>query len=391
MILINSIRGIRGETDALGQADKAALSRYDLWEDRERLRKILKNIRNFYDTKNFSHLAGQLVLLPPELRLWGAEINSVEAMIRKHFLPGHGERLIFLVSDTEDGQSIGAILSSYFRHKKCEIRFERCEYLTVSGLQDEKPLIFQREGLTNLVRHLGEQLRKWGNTSIAINATGGYKAQIALAVAFGQATCCHVFYKHERFDQIIRFPRIPFTIDLSMVENHLKLWADLAEPGAIFEEKEKERLLPRDADFTEAIYPMLDYLEDEGKSYFFLSALGMVYWEAFLSLHPDVMLEPPPVRKWRGCHFRDDHYPIGFKEYVKKVYDAFPQIISECHSLPYPGQGGINQTRFYVRKKEIIGEYVDRDNFGARFAVTTQAVNFFERKWVARALGDFRK
>lgn len=51
--------------------------------------------------------------MPPELRLLGAEINSIEAMIRKGFLSDSRERLVFLVSDTEDGAAIGSILTSY--------------------------------------------------------------------------------------------------------------------------------------------------------------------------------------------------------------------------------------------------------------------------------------
>ena len=378
------------KADALGHADKRALSRHELWEDRKGLAEILRNIRKFDTEGNHSQLAGQLVRLPPELRLCGAEINSVEAMIRKGFLSENRERLILLVSDTEDGKSIGDILSAYFTHRKCkEVGFSQCECLTVSGLQDEKPLIFQREGLVNLVRHLGEQLRKWGNLTTAINATGGYKAQIALAVAFGQAVHCHVFYKHERFDQIIRFPRIPFTIDLSMVENHLKLWANLADPGAIFDRDETDLLLPKNPEYREAIHPMLDQMEDEGKSYFFLSALGMVYWEAFLSLHPDITLEPSRTRDRRGCNFRDDNFPIGFKDHVRRVYEAFPQKISECHSLDYSGQKGIRKNRFYLRNKQITGEYVDKNNFGARFTVMTAAQNILEKKWMICRLEEW--
>jgi len=59
-------------------------------------------------------LTGQLVLLPPELCLLGAEINSIEAMIRKGFLSDSKERLVFLVSDTEDGAAIGSMLTRHF-------------------------------------------------------------------------------------------------------------------------------------------------------------------------------------------------------------------------------------------------------------------------------------
>jgi len=377
------------DSDSIGLAEKNALLRYKLWSNREKLSEILNNIKNAFDKKDFSRLADQLVLLPPELRLCGAEINSIGAMFRKKFISENRDRLIFLVSDTDEGTYIGKILTAYFGHRKCEIGFSQCDYITVPGLQDEKPLVFQRDGLTNLVRLLGEQLRKWGNESIAINATGGYKAQIALAVAFSQATKCQVFYKHERFDQIIRFPRIPFTIDLSLVENDLKRWATLTEPGAVFSEFKIKNLLPDDPELNEAIYPLLDCEEIDNESYYSLSALGQVYWEAFYSQHSDVTIEPPNVKKRRGCHFSGDHHrQIGFENYVKNVYNSFPKLISECHALPYDRQKAFTRNRFYIIKGQIIGDYIDRNNFGGRFKVMTEAQNELERKCVVKHLNE---
>ncbi len=84
-------------------------------QDRKKLENILENTKNFYYSKNWSQLAKQLVQLPPDIRLCGAEINSVEAMIRKKFLGAERDRLILLVSDTDDGNAIGSVLKSYLR------------------------------------------------------------------------------------------------------------------------------------------------------------------------------------------------------------------------------------------------------------------------------------
>jgi putative CRISPR-associated protein (TIGR02619 family) len=366
--------------------DKESLSAYGLFQDRRKLEIVLESTKKFYDSKNWPQLAKQLVMLPPDIRLCGAEINSVEAMIRKKFLGAERNRLILLVSDTDDGNAIGSILKAYFEDGKCPIQFKSCEYEVVAGLQDKKPLAFRTEGLINLVRILGKELKKWGRDCLGINATGGYKAQIALAVAFGQATHCPVFYKHERFDQIIRFSQVPFTLDLSMIENNLKLWADLVESSSMLERDEIDARLTGNNEMKEAIYPLLDDVEIDGKIYFELSALGMVYWEAFLINNPDVTIKPTDVINRQGCHFRDDNYPIGFKEYVEKVYNAFPSLISECHSLPYSGQKGITMNRFYIKDSRIMGEYIDKDAFGSRFEIMTAATNELERKWVCGEL-----
>ena len=310
------------------QAEKKALQDYGLWTDRKRLKEILTNIKQSYEEKNWGRLAGHLVLLPPALRLCGAEINSIEAMIRKGFLSEKRSHLVLLTSDTEDGSAIGSILSSYFADPKCRIGFGKCEYLTVRGLQDERPLVFQREGLANLVRHMGELLRKWGRDSVAINATGGYKAQIALAVAFGQVAHCPVFYKHERFDQIIRFPEVPFTFDLSLVENHLKLWETLTKPGALFEEKEVDRLLLSTPELKNSIYPMLDRIEEEENVLFTLSPLGMIFWEAYLSLNQ--------ISKKRRIFQLSEYQEINENYFTKGMYvEALPryrQLYDKLHS-----------------------------------------------------------
>lgn len=380
------------DKDPVFPAEKEVLQKSGLLDEPRKLKDILEKIKQMYEKRNTAQITKQLLLLPSALRLCGAEINSIKAMIDKGFISPHREQLILLTSDTEDGKAIGDILSTYFQDNSCEIRFRRCEYLVVEGLQDEKPLIFRREGLPNLVRLLGEQYRKWGGESaIAINATGGYKAQIAFAVAFGQATRCPVYYKHERFDQIIGFPKIPFTIDLSPVENHLKLWAELSEPGNSLNQSELQSYLNGESVQNSVIYPLLDFIKDDGETLFSLSALGHVYWEAFLIQYPDTTLAPSAVQNRNGCHFTPDHhYPKGFKEYVRKLYEAFPELISRCDSRDYSGQRGITGNQFYLREGRIIGEYVDKDNFGGRFEVQTPASNDLERKWVIEQLNSWK-
>jgi putative CRISPR-associated protein (TIGR02619 family) len=364
-------------------ADQAALERAGLLGRPAELKKRLRCIKDAHEAADYATVADLFTGFPPELRLLGAEINSIEAMVRKKYLPDDRSRLILLVSDTADGRAIGTILRRYFLHPDCPVGFCDCIVEKVEGLQDEKPLIFQKEGLPNLVRLLGEHYRKWGS-AIAINATGGYKAQIALAVAFGQASGVPVFYKHERFDQIIRFPKIPFSLDLSFLRNHLKFWADLAEPGASLDQDGFQRYFGDDEQIRESILSLLEWVDEDSVRLYQLSALGMVYWEAFRSLNPDLTLEPANTVHRAGCRLRDDHYPKGFRQYVQTLYDAFPRHVTACHSLPYDGQASIQQ-RFLVRDKRIVGEYLDRNRFGARFAVVTTAENELERKWLVEA------
>lgn len=346
----------------------------------------LKECKESYVQKDWPALGRALTRIPPHHRLCGAEINSIEAMVRKGFLGEDRVRLILLVSDTEDGRTMGRVLEAYFRDKQSPVHFQEVITRVVAGLQDAEPLWFRREGLGNLVRALGEELRKWGAPSMAVNATGGYKAQIALAVAFGQAARCPVYYKHEKFDQVIRFPQVPFTLDLGLVDDLAELWADLAEPDAVVAYDRVQKELGEGSPRMEAMEPLLEVEVVDAERVAALSALGLVYWEAYFSQNPNKMVEPPKATHRVGCRFPEHHYPKGFSDYVRKVYDAFPQWITGCHSLPYSGQAALEHGRFLERDRTIFGEYVDAERFGARFKVLTTARNALHRRFVVYQL-----
>jgi putative CRISPR-associated protein (TIGR02619 family) len=343
-----------------------------------------RKCKEHYIQKDWPALGRALIRIPPDHRLCGAEINSIEAMVRKGFLGEDRVRLILLISDTEEGKAMGRVLEAYFLDPDCPVRFQYVSSRVVAGLQDAEPLRFRREGLGNLVRALGEELRKWGASSMAVNATGGYKAQIALAVAFGQAAGCPVYYKHEKFDQVIRFPQVPFALDLGLVN-------DLAEPDAAVPYKDILRALGAGSPQMEAMEPLLEIEAVDAERLAALSALGLVYWEAYLSQNPDKMIEPPRTAHRMGCRFPQHHYPKGFIDYVQKVYEAFPHWITGCHTLPYSGQAALNHGRFLERDRAICGEYVDAGGFGARFEVRTTARNALHRRFVLHQLNHWSK
>ncbi len=81
---------------------------------------------DFHEAADYATVADLFTGFPPELRLLGAEINSIEAMVRKKYLPDDRSRLILLVSDTADGRAIGTILRRYFLHPDCPVGFCDC-------------------------------------------------------------------------------------------------------------------------------------------------------------------------------------------------------------------------------------------------------------------------
>jgi CRISPR/Cas system-associated protein Csm6 len=108
------------------------------------------------------------------------------------------------------------------------------DYDVIDELQDERPQDFKTHGLRNLVRKIGDYVQRFGGSQyVTIDATGGYKAQIAIAVLMGQALDIPVFYKHERFPEIIDFPPLPISFDYDILAENADLLTDF-ERGKAF-------------------------------------------------------------------------------------------------------------------------------------------------------------
>src|SRR5919109_3774495 len=142
-----------------------------------------RDILKAYNEQNWKNLVRELLKVPPTKRICGAEINTIEEVKKKDWLSL--ENLIFLVSDTLNGKNTGKFLQDYFTERE-DLKLHVVEYC-VAEEQDERPTDFKVHGLRNLVRKAGEYIQRLGGPEyVAIDATGGYKAQIAIAVLIGQ-------------------------------------------------------------------------------------------------------------------------------------------------------------------------------------------------------------
>lgn len=231
-------------------------------------------IKNTYDQQNWKDLAVELLKVSPAERVCGAEINTVEEIKKRNLLAL--ENLIFLVSDTRNGENTGKFLKHYFE-QRTDLSLRNVEYQIIDGLQDERPIDFKVRGLRNLVRLAGENIQRFGSEYIAIDATGGYKAQIAIAVIIGQALNIPVFYKHERFSEIIEFPPLPISFDYTMLGSHVDLLADF-EQGKTFTVEELGEL-------DDKLRVLLTEVIVDGQSVIELSAIGQIYLTSFRVRH----------------------------------------------------------------------------------------------------------
>jgi len=340
-----------------------------LLENLRRVADIPPELTGWLDRKDAKQLAKWLAGHQPEQRECGAEINSI------HHLEGHSglvadATLHFCVSQTPEGKFVAAILNEYYLRKNRTVRLHEA-----SGLQDADPQRFRREGLRQLVRIIGTIIRNeaGGPAYTLINATGGYKAQIAIAVVLGQALGVPVHYKHERFPSIISLPPLPITFDYSLLTKHSDLLDALEQEGVV---KSPASAVP------DSLQVLLEHELVDGLDCWAMTAISEIYLEGYRLRFPAEKTLPPSAstENRKAPTFRDDHYPKGFQDYVERIWRENPWILS-AHSLPYDRQPSIRDRTFYIgNDDQLTAEYRDRNNFGAREAFLTTAKTNAQRE-----------
>ena len=292
-----------------------------------------ESIKQVFESKNWNQLALLLLEQENSARICGAEINSITSICNKNLLTSK-IRLIFLVSDTEDGKNTGQVLRLYYNNQRNKLKFEDVNFRVLEGLRDDDVKAFKQQGLKNLVREISTEVRKCTPEVIAINATGGYKAQISFAGMIGQALGIPVYYLFEKFSEVIELPPQPVALDLAFWLNNYLLFAQLEDEQTIEESKIESNL------DNEYLYSLIDK-EPEGETNLVsLSAMGVLFNErsrlqfakqetTILSLIPKD--ETEPSRK--AINLRNDHGKdilqafserICYSPYVKKIINSLP-------------------------------------------------------------------
>ncbi len=119
----------------------------------------------------------------------------------------NGEKVLLVHSHTPDGQYCAERLKEYARQNKLQAESRQVHELNYTDADT-----FNR-GLGQLVRVLAEEIRS-GHTSgeVAIAATGGFKAEIAIANLIGALLGAPVYYIYEQFKQLIKLEPLPISL-----------------------------------------------------------------------------------------------------------------------------------------------------------------------------------
>ena len=286
----------------------------------------IERLRQAYAGSDWRVVADTLAEFPMSTRLCGAELNSLHDLVERAYLAADC-RVLLLHSDTEDGRAIANVLVNVLSHHGHDAEAQRVE-----GLRDDDPRAFRTHGLRNLARRLGAGIRNYQG-SVCINATGGYKAQIAVAVLIGQALGVPVYYKHERFSEIIAFPPMPVAMDLDLWMRHADLFfmLDLAGTDAV----------PANdvGSLDERLEPLLERVAIEGTDYLELSATGQIFHEMFqnrFSREKDRLLPSPALSK-RPPHIEDSGHMRSHLEIERMMTAMTNEIpfVTHCRTFYY--------------------------------------------------------
>lgn len=337
-----------------------------------------------YQRQDWNGVARELAQRSSAERLCGAEINSIASLLGKEYVSANCG-LFFLHSDTDDGRHIAAILVKYFQ----EQGHAPVQAVAVADLQDKDPRRFRTRGLRNLARQLCQLIRQYSPAACAINATGGYKAQIALAVLLGQAIGVPVYYKHELFSEIIAFPPLPVALDF-------EVW--MRASGMLFDLERHGDPLPVAlyvADWDEKYESLVEREQIDGVEYLVLSPTGQIFHDTFrerFRTSRDQVLPPPvpaaqkkaPILKSNEAHMLAHQDDI--RALLVRLTSEVPAVALCVTSYFNPDLP--ERTRCRLRADSIEGIY-SPGSWTVKFRVETSAQTEGQRAAVVAALNEW--
>ncbi len=339
-----------------------------------------------FDAADWDDAVQHFQSLDPLDQQCGAEINSIQAMIAEGCVAENPQIYLFH-SETAQGRDIAAFLQRCLRsadHHRLMPQLHE-----IAGLRDNSPQTFRTQGLRTLVRKLCGTIKEHSPAACAINATGGYKAQIAIAVMIGQALNVPVYYKHEFFAEksVIRFPPLPITLDEQVWLRNRSLFHDLHQEDDFV-------LADRFAsEWEEVLESLIERERQEGQEFLMLSPAGELMHEKFKD-RPRTADSPrlKDAPRKEPATMGKDHFSKGQKEiqaFMQNVVDQNRFVVS-CYCF-YVNSGLPSQNEFRITPKGVTGVYSD-GSFTARFGVTTTAESDVQEdmavaqlnRWLAR-------
>lgn len=273
-----------------------------------------------------------------------AETNSLSRILQK------GDQIIFLHSDTEEGARCARLLKNHYAQEGY-----RTEIQLVPDLKYTERR-FQQRGLRSLVNILAEQIAKAQKEGkeVLINATGGFKAEIAYATLIGLLFKVPVYYIHEAFRDIIQMPATPIGWDFSLIADYEEFFEWLE--ADLHTQQEVDNRLKGIVSDREQITMLLT--EEEG--YVMLSPMGEAFYQAYRAKIEQSPIEKVYLSKQASETYRKAERSVQ-QEFKRILYQlANPELRrsqsepkSNTDCLVYP-QGHRDERVFYYEEGDRV-------------------------------------
>lgn len=199
------------------------------------------------------------------------------------------DRVIFLASDTPDGQVCARALAHYLKKHFPGILVE---VLSVEGLQVHDAEMFRRRGVVNFVHYCLRAVRNYGTAQVILNPTGGYKALVPYTVLVGMVKRVPCQYIFEQSSQLLTLPPLPVAFDRGPFERYRSLIERIERETAI-PAKDWEREVRHDD--RSLLEPLVERTNVEVT----LSAVGLLLLDEVRS--PTALIPFLSRKAWEDC------------------------------------------------------------------------------------------
>lgn len=165
-----------------------------------------------------------------------AEVNST-LQLDKYLKDKENKKIdiVHLIfSDTEEMKKQKDFLIKYFEKKGFEVAHTIISKLTYKEKQ------FKMEGLRSFINELTKLIDNYKTKQyeVVMNATGGFKAEIAYATVLSQLRHIETFYIYEKFNEIIPLPYLPLNLDVEYWSKYENIFEKF-EKGVLDKECDK--------------------------------------------------------------------------------------------------------------------------------------------------------
>lgn len=264
-----------------------------------------------------------------ELRHYFEKVGPTAASAETHSLlkiaPKPDDEIVLLYTSTPEGKRCSLEVQRYLQSKNWSNLRRRELPLEYNEAE------FERRGLRELVNILVEEISnaQRQQREVIINATGGFKAEIAYTTMVGMVFQVPVKYMYQQFEQLITFPSLPITwnIDLLLEYDHFFEWID---EDCRQQTEVEQRLKAIDEADRHRIEQLLLPPDSEGEV--FLSPAGDILWKRVQHQKEvaEYTEEAPPSNidiadKIAESLKKDKHhYPKGTLSFSERVAQLLP-------------------------------------------------------------------